>query len=348
MGSTPKIPKAKEADYGADIGKFVSGLEKAFPSVLGLEQQYREKFQGLNLGDISSLLSGTGGQGGVTDIGGRLSQTAGQQLGDARGFDLRQMTGQAGMTRGLMQGLSPESAAAVQQASQAAATANANAQGLTPGETRSAQQFAREGAASRGRTFDNTGIAAEVLNRDNILGQKRAEAATATGNAFNLANSFYTAPGLQALSSTPQSFQAGQNYLNIGLGGVGSAKPQLVDIGAGLNLGAADRQNELQRQSANAQLKAQNTQMWAGLLGKAAETGGQAAGAVAMMSDKRLKKDIKKLGKTNGGLPIYTYKMKGEDKTQMGVMAQEVQKKQPKAAVDMPNGFLGVRYDQIK
>lgn len=122
----------------------------------------------------------------------------------------------------------------------------------------------------------------------------------------------------------------------------------LVDIGAGLNLGAADRQNELQRQSANAQLKAQNTQMWAGLLGKAAETGGQAAGAVAMMSDKRLKKDIKKLGKTNGGLPIYTYKMKGEDKTQMGVMAQEVQKKQPKAAVDMPNGFLGVRYDQIK
>lgn len=252
------------------------------------------------------------------------------------------------MTRGLMQGLSPESAAAVQQASQAAATANANAQGLTPGETRSAQQFAREGAASRGRTFDNTGIAAEVLNRDNILGQKRAEAATATGNAFNLANSFYTAPGLQALSSTPQSFQAGQNYLNIGLGGVGSAKPQLVDIGAGLNLGAADRQNELQRQSANAQLKAQNTQMWAGLLGKAAETGGQAAGAVAMMSDKRLKKDIKKLGKTNGGLPIYTYKMKGEDKTQMGVMAQEVQKKQPKAAVDMPNGFLGVRYDQIK
>ena len=341
MGSA-KAPDAPKTDYKGDINSFVSGLQGAFPKVLGIEDKYRDKFQGLNLGDVSSLLGGIKGQDGLTSIAGKLSKTAGSQIGDARAADLAQMTTQTGLTRGLLQNLSPESAAMVNQAQQQAITAQNAAQGLTPSETRTAQQFAREGAADRGRTFDNTGIAAEVLNRDSILGQKRQEAAAATTNAYNLSNSFYSAPGLNALSATPASYQAGQNYLNLGLSGIGQARPQLVDIGAGLNLGSANRQNQFNADSTNAQIKSQNTNT-------AISAGaGVAIAALSAFSDRRLKTDVKKVGKTNEGLPIYTYKMKGEMKTQMGVMAQDVQKKKPDAVTTMPNGFLGVRYDKLK
>jgi hypothetical protein len=342
MGS-PKAPDAPKTDYEGDIKSFVAGLKGSFPSVLNMEGKYRDKFAGLNLGDISSLLGGRSGEKGLTKLGGELSGKAGRQIANARASELRQMTSQAGATRGLLQSVSPESAAMVAQANKQAIAAQRAAQGLTGQEQRSAQQFAREGAADRGRVMDNSAMAAEILNRDNILGQKRQEASAATTNAYNLSNSFYSAPGLQALSAMPNSYQAGQSYLGMGLGGIGSARPQLVDVGAGLNLGAANRQNQFNADSTNAQIDAQNqnTKISAG----AAVT----AGALMMISDERLKTDKKKVGETNAGLPIYTYKMIGDPKTQMGVMAQDVQKKQPAAARKMPGSkFLGVRYDKIK
>jgi hypothetical protein len=338
MGS-PKAPDAPKTDYEGDIKDFVRGIQGSLPKVLGAEGKYRPKFTNLNKQDIASFL---GGKNGIAALGGQYSKIAGQQLNAARGRELRQMTGQTGATRGLLESLSPESAAMVAQAQEQALTAQRNAQGLTGQEARSAQQFAREGSADRGRVMDNSAIASEVLNRDSILGQKRQEASAATTNAYNLSNSFYSAPGLQALSQTPQSYQAGQNYLGTGLGAIGQAKPQMIDIGAGLNLGAANKQNQFNADSTNAQIDAQNrnTQISAGAA--------VAAGALMAFSDKRLKTDIKKVGKTNEGLPIYTYKMKGDQKTQMGVMAQEAKKKQPEAVGHKAGGFLGVRYDKIK
>lgn len=50
-----------------------------------------------------------------------------------------------------------------------------------------------------------------------------------------------------------------------------------------------------------------------------------------MFSDERLKEDIHKVGKTDSGLPVYTYRYKGSPTTQMGVMAQDVEKEQPEA-----------------
>ena len=344
MGS-PKAPDAPKTDYEGDIKSFVKGIQGSLPAVLGAEGKYRKQFGDLNLTDISSFLKGQNGRKGLAGLGGTYSGVAGQQLASARGADLKSMTSQAGATRGLLQHLSPESAAMVAQANQQALTAQHAAQGLTGQENRTAQQFAREGAADRGRVMDNSAIASEVLNRDTILGQKRQEASTATTNAYNLSNSFYSAPGLQALSQVPQSYQAGQNYLNMGMGGVGMAKPQLIDIGAGLNLGAANKQNQFNADSTNAQIKAQQQNSMISAGATIASAAGYAAFAA---SDKRLKTDIKKVGKTDEGLPIYTYKMRGEQKTQMGVMAQEAKKKQPDAVGTMPSGFLGVRYDKIK
>ena len=56
---------------------------------------------------------------------------------------------------------------------------------------------------------------------------------------------------------------------------------------------------------------------------------------------------IAKVGETNKGLPIYTYKYKGDDTTQMGVMAQDVEKKTPKAVKEV-GGFKAVNYKLVK
>lgn len=72
---------------------------------------------------------------------------------------------------------------------------------------------------------------------------------------------------------------------------------------------------------------------------------GAAGGALlGLLSDRRAKKDIKKVGKTDDGLNIYTYKYKGGEDTHMGVMAQEAEKKHPEAVKTGPDGYKRVNY----
>jgi len=253
-GGSPETPKT---DYNKDITSFVNGLTNSFPKVLNAEKKYRGDFSELNLKDIDSFLRGTGGTKGLAGLQKNATKTANAQLLSARNQELRGMRDSSSITRSLLESISPESAAAVKASSEAAARATESAKGLSGQEARSAQQFAREGSASRGRLLDNSSIASEVLNRESVLGQKRQEAASANQQAYQMANSFYSAPGLQALSSVPNSYQQGQGLLGISLSSLGSAKPQLIDIGAGLNLGAANRQNQFAANSAQQQAQAQ-------------------------------------------------------------------------------------------
>ena len=64
-------------------------------------------------------------------------------------------------------------------------------------------------------------------------------------------------------------------------------------------------------------------------------------------SDKRLKEDIKKVGTLDNGLPVYTYKYKGKDTYHMGVMAQELEKVNPKAVHNDKQGYKYVDYRSI-
>jgi len=346
MGSKPKKVEAPKADYGADIGKFVSAYGSALPQVLGFEKQFRPEFQGLNLGDISSFLGGVGGQEGLFGLSRMASQEAGQQLGAAREGELGQMAGQAPLTRGVMEGLSPEQAAVVQGFSQEAERARAAAQGVSPQERRGYEQQAREGFQASGRLGGNLGIVSEAMGREDVMARKRAEAAQAANQSYNAAQGFYTQPGLALLSQQPLSYQSGQQMLGMGMGQIGRGTPGLINPDTGLNLGAAERQNQLQAQAANAQAKASYSSGLFGGIGSAVGAIGAAA-LPLMFSDRRLKTDIEKVGETNAGLPIYTYKYKGDNKTQMGVMAQDVEKKTPKAVKEV-GGFKAVNYALVK
>jgi hypothetical protein len=271
MGSSPGKVEAPEFSPTKDIRKILNAYRQSMPGILSFEQQYRPQFQDLNLQDVSRFGLG------MLGMSPEFTQQTAQQLGAAREAELGQMTGQAGLTRGLMAGLSPEQASAVQQAQQESQRAYASAQGVTPQERRMYQQTAREGAQAAGRVGGNAAIASEIMGREDIMARKRAEAAQAGQQAFNLAGQFYTAPGLQLLGSQPLSYQVGNQMMGLGLDAIGAGKPQLFDVGSALNLGAAQRQNIMNAQAANAQASATRS---AGLMSAGGAIGGAAIVAI--------------------------------------------------------------------
>jgi hypothetical protein len=61
-------------------------------------------------------------------------------------------------------------------------------------------------------------------------------------------------------------------------------------------------------------------------------------------SDERLKEDIRTIGHTKDGLRIVSYRYKGSPHTQIGMLAQDVEKKRPEA-VGLAGGYKTVDYD---
>lgn len=66
--------------------------------------------------------------------------------------------------------------------------------------------------------------------------------------------------------------------------------------------------------------------------------------AASMFSDKRVKDGVEKIGETYDGQPIYRFRYKGEPTVRIGLMAQDVEKKTPKA-VGKSRGIKTVNYD---
>ena len=65
----------------------------------------------------------------------------------------------------------------------------------------------------------------------------------------------------------------------------------------------------------------------------------------SFLSDERAKEDIKPVGKTYDGQTIYSFRYKGHPGTQVGLLAQEVEKKHPKA-VGLAGDLKTVNYDE--
>lgn len=86
----------------------------------------------------------------------------------------------------------------------------------------------------------------------------------------------------------------------------------------------------------------------AGLLGAIGGLGGSAAALGGWkFSDRRLKEDVKKVGELDNGLPLYSYRYKGDGLIQLGLMAQDVEKTMPEAVAETDSGFKAVNYSTV-
>jgi hypothetical protein len=105
-------------------------------------------------------------------------------------------------------------------------------------------------------------------------------------------------------------------------------------------MGAYNQQYQGQMAAWQADQQRANAGM-GGLFGLAGTLGGA---GIMKWSDARLKTDIKEIGRAHNGLPLYSYRYKGSDTPEVGVMAQDVAKVNPDAVARAPSGFLSVDY----
>lgn len=177
-----------------------------------------------------------------------------------------------------------------------------------------------------------------------------------------LANQQNLAMGQTLGNMASQGFQnAAQNY-QTGLGQIGALGIQGQQAGlqgaqAMMGAGTLGQQTS---QAGNTALYNQFQQQQAypfqvsQFLANIAEGTGALSGSTttttapqSFFSDARLKEDIKRVGTAKNGLPIYTFKYKGDDteQTHTGYMAQDVEKVHPEA-VGESHGYKTVDYDK--
>jgi len=101
--------------------------------------------------------------------------------------------------------------------------------------------------------------------------------------------------------------------------------------------------NALNQQAQWNRYNAQQQQQQAGLGGLFS----LGSAAMTAFSDRRLKRDVMRIGRMANGLAIYAYRYLWSPAVHVGVMAQEVMSVNPKAVIRRPDGFLMVDYSVI-
>ena len=150
----------------------------------------------------------------------------------------------------------------------------------------------------------------------------------------------------QAINEAAYQQNLPMNQLSaiLGLGQVGAPQGvqySPVQVNGTDVLGAYGLQASQQNANYQQQLGQQNA-----LIGGLAQLGGAAIKA-GTFSDRRLKRDIHRLGTRSDGLGVYLYRYLWSPVQYVGVMAQEVLKVKPSAVVIMPNGYYGVNYGEL-
>ena len=278
---------------------------------------------------------------------------AGAFGGERAGLQSAQLAGQQALTES--QAISPlyqqnyqQALAAAQQQQgvglQAAQANRAALQGLAP-------QLASLGQQGYGQQLgaaqQMAGLGQALYGQNVGLGQ-----ATQALGQQQYGQGAQTAQQLAALGQ--QGYAQGTNAAQQ-LAGLGTGAQTAALQGAQAQIGAGTLAQQTQQAGDTAQYQQYLQQQGypfqvAQFLAGIAEGTGALSGSTTtttqpagFFSDERLKTDVKEIGKTNDGQKIYSYKYKGDDRTQIGLMAQDVEKKHPNA-VGLMGGYKTVDY----
>ncbi len=140
------------------------------------------------------------------------------------------------------------------------------ARGVTPEQSRMAQQSAREATAARGRVGDNLGIFSEALGREEIMRQNRAEAQQAGGGLFQMLGATGADPMMAVLgrpaAAMPYNFQTAGGAMGLSQ----RATPQVFNPDMGVNMDLARQGMETQYQADTyGSQQAMHGQIWGGI-----------------------------------------------------------------------------------
>ena len=194
------------------------------------------------------------------------------------------------------------------------------------------------------------------LERANLMRQQTLGTAQALAPIFQqgYGQAVQTAAGQQGVvaADLARRMQAGQ-----AIAGLGTGAQQAALQGAQAQIGAGTLEQQTQQGDLTARYQqflqergypfqvAQflaNIAMGTGALSGSTTTTTQPS---SFFSDERLKENVKPIGETFDGQTIYKYNYKGEPGTQIGLLAQDVERKHPEA-VGLAAGYKTVNYDK--
>lgn len=219
--------------------------------------------------------------------------------------------------------------------------------------TASAQGMTGRAMAARGINA-NSGAAMAALSGNQLAGSMNAARAgnmardAARQEGYQLtdraSNSLagYPAMGMAATGAGAGYGASGVGIANSGLAGMNSGQTAVGSAAGGMGSNATGMYGA----QANYQTSMDKNQ---GDGGAGMLVGLAQAGATAWASDRRLKKNIKLVGKTDSGLNVYSFQYKSGGPTVMGVMADEVEQVIPAAVHKRAVGgvFDAVDYSKI-
>ena len=153
----------------------------------------------------------------------------------------------------------------------------------------------------------------------------------------------------QLLPYLNQANQAatGQGLLYSGLGNqLNSAYQNTGNLqyGAGASIGNANANAALAPLTAGANILGLGTGILGGLAGSSGAQSalsnigkglGSGLSGLFGLSDRRAKDDVEEIGKLNDGQKVYRFRYKGDSRPQIGLMAQEVEKRHPEAVAEI-------------
>jgi hypothetical protein len=338
-GSTQYVQTGTDPTTGAPVWTQKTTLTPAQQALLSGSEQVQSGAQQTALGEQATA------QGALGQVGGELGKGVPNTPGVSYGVGFDPMTGYG---QGFSTALQGEEAA------------------MMPGMSQEKEQLdaslRNSGAVPGTPAYDNA-MAAEDARQANAQTQA---AGSAVGAGTGVANQLQTSAAQDVAQHNAGISQELQDYAQrIGIplgalqslmggsgsggsgggGGFGSAggpsvpggvAPTSSNVSAPDIMGAFNNQYQGQLAGYNANVASQNADT-----GAAATIG---AGIIGLLSDKRAKEDIEKVGKLDSGLPVYKYKYKGGgDETHLGVIAQEAEKKFPKAVHEI-GGLKFVNY----
>ena len=234
----------------------------------------------------------------ANQFGQEAQQAYKQYAPDTSRLDTSGITGLASRAYQNADYLSPEQMRGAQQAAREAGMAS----GRVGGSSTIAAEILNREAAKAARRQEAVSIGAQAFQQQgSAMEQQRAAQAQGFGQfssigqqtlqaqeaarmanqqAYGQQQSFYTQPAFGLLGSTPQSYTAGQQFTQYGIGLLGQSTPQMINPDTGVNLGAAERQDANNLAMANKQAAASKS---AGMMGGIGSAIGGIATAKAFM-----------------------------------------------------------------
>lgn len=287
----PIDPNQSTGEYlfGKDFSTNYAGITDPIlqERLIGSEERFRPRYTALELADIETMALGTGDQQGLFDLLEEQSRRAGElqraEQQKQTAADIESLQQFAPQAVEAYRAADPYSTRLADLSQQQAETLYAESEGeLSPERRRMAEQSARMAGLARGREMDNSGIAMELLGREQYRSMLRDEARMAGNLAYGQARGLYGDIGYTILNRPTQSIGTGMGILGQAQqGAMGQMGPQLFDPNVGINMAMMNQQNQTAYggsiAQANASRRAANIQAGAAIGGAAITAGAMVA-----------------------------------------------------------------------